>query len=83
MALFKGRQTDKLAEGAREAAAGGRQVLVVALSHRATNPGAAEVLDEWAEQITAVEAEGWTLDRWSSSVGNHDSHHAQVIFRRR
>lgn len=79
MGLFKDVQASTLAAEARKAIEAGRCVFTPMLVMPATKPTMSVGIDDWAVMIDAIEAEGWTLDRFTVSG---DKPVAYCLFRR-
>lgn len=82
MGIFKDAKSDTMASHARRAAAEGRQVFVAqfrgAVSH---SPKLSRPVQDVAEMIEAVEAEGWRTDQFTA-VPYDSNMTITILFRR-
>lgn len=81
MAWIKDQKANAVADDARRAIAEGRQVFAARFWTPSLTGGAGSVAS-WAEQIEAVEAEGWQLAQWTVIADEKGRPQAFPLFRR-
>jgi hypothetical protein len=79
MGLFKDVKASTIGAEARRAIEVGRRVFTPMLVIPGSKPSMSGAIDDWAVMIDAIEAEGWTLDRFTVSG---DKPVAYCLFRR-
>ncbi|MFK0057981.1 hypothetical protein ACIQTN_01920 [Streptomyces werraensis] len=82
MGFLKDAKASTLGAEAKKAAEKGRKVFTPFLNMPMTQTGMSGNVDDWAQMIEAVEAEGWTLAEWTVGLDAKGKPQAYPLFRR-
>lgn len=82
MGWIKDAKAAAVTKDAETAAAAGRRVFACRLNVGSGNAGFSGEVPGWGEMLEAVEATGWTLDRWAVSSDSKGRPEAYLLFRR-
>lgn len=82
MGFIKDAKVDTISTHAKRAAADGHTVFTPMLNTPWSGSTASGPVSGWAEQIEAVEAEGWTLAHWTIGQDAKGRPQAYPLFRR-
>lgn len=83
MGFIKNAKTNLVLDAARKARESGRQVFAAVLNSPGLRPDMSGGIDQWADMIDTVEAEGWRLEQWTVAQDPKGRPQAYPLFRRR
>jgi hypothetical protein len=83
MGWLRDKQLDAFAGDARQAHKDGLPVFITVLSSGTlSGAGGIEVRLQWAQDVAAIEAEGWRLEHWTVDLDGKGQPQGFPVFRR-